>query len=505
MNENKKIAINSIIIFVRLILTTIIGVYTSRVVLDALGASDYGLYNVVGGIVSLLNLLNTSMISTTYRFIAAELGKKEKGNLNSIFNTSRNIHICFAFCIVVIGLTIGEYYVNNILQVDDGKLGDALFIFHISVATAFLSTVLVPYQGLLVAYEKFNVTAIFDICSSIFKLVLIVLFVKTAPCPVRVYSLIMLVWIFIYSISFRLYSVRHYRSIIKYSLRQPHSLYKRMLTFAVWSLVGGIGSVGKTQGVAMILNSFFGTVVNAAYAIGGQVASFVTMFSNSLSQAAIPQITKSYSGNNEERSLSITCYISKFTFILMILVAFPIILEMDFLLSIWLKEVPEGASAFCKLIVFENLIWCLGAGIPALVNATGNIKKYQIYVYGFILIGLPVSILLFKLGAPAISIAWVYVVICFLSSLQKIFLIKKLYGFDVRQLLRISYTRMLYISIPLVVVYFFYPQSERTIYQHIICLFILELIVLMDVWILGLTKQERKLVLTIIKNKLHIC
>ena len=502
MEGNKKIAVNSVIIFAKLIITSIIGIYTSRVVLDALGASDYGLYNVVGGLVGLLNLLNTSMISTTYRFIAAELGKGENGNLNSIFNTSRNIHFCFAFTIILIGLTIGEYYVYNILQVDEGKFYDALFIYHVSIATAFLSTVLVPYQGLLVAYEKFNITAIFDILSSILKLILIVWLVKNASSPVRVYSIIMFVWMFLYSISFRVYSRLHYKEIITYSIRQPADKYKQMLSFAVWSLVGGIGSVGKTQGTAMILNVFFGTVVNAAYAIGGQVASCVSMFSNSLSQAAIPQITKSYSGNNEDRSLLITCYISKYTFILMALVAFPVIMEMDFLLSIWLKEVPEGASDFCKLIVLENLIWCLGAGVPALVNATGNIKKYQIYVYSFILSGLPISIILFKMGLPAITIAWVFVVICLLSSFQKIYLLKKLYGFDVNQLFKISYVRMLYISLPLIVVFFSLSTSSFSTSMHIVSLILLEIFVVAVVYILGLSKSEKQIVHNLIIRKM---
>ena len=145
MEGTKRIAINSVIIFARLIITSLIGIYISRVVLDALGASDFGLYNVVGGIVGLLNLLNTSMISTTYRYIASELGKKEQGNLNRVFNTSRLIHLCFACVIIFMGLTIGEYYVFNYLNVAEGKFNDALFIYNVSIATAAISTMLVTF------------------------------------------------------------------------------------------------------------------------------------------------------------------------------------------------------------------------------------------------------------------------------------------------------------------------------------------------------------------------
>lgn len=502
MEGTKRIAINSVIIFARLIITSLIGIYISRVVLDALGASDFGLYNVVGGIVGLLNLLNTSMISTTYHYIASELGKKEQGNLNRVFNTSRLIHLCFACVIIFMGLTIGEYYVFNYLNVAEGKFNDALFIYNVSIATAAISTMLVPFQGLLVAHERFYVSAIFDVLSSLFKLAMVTSLLYSVASPVRVYSLIMMSWMCLYSAAFYLYSHKHFYSTIKFHLYRDWALCKKMLSFAIWSLVGGFGTIGVTQGSAMVLNYFFSTAINAAYAVGYQVSGMVTMFSNSLSQAAIPQITKSYSGKEEGRSLLLTCYISKYTFLMMALVAFPVLLEMDFLLGLWLKEVPEGATIFCKLIVLENLIWCLGAGVPALVNATGNIKYYQICVYSFLFLTIPMSILIYVYGGAFYSISIVSATICLLSSFLKIYLLKRLYGFDVSLLFKISYVKMFQVMVPLVLGYVLYNPAKFSGMQHLFGIIGAEIYVFTIVLMLGVTKDERVKVFRMIKNKI---
>ena len=177
MNENKKIAINSVVIFARLCITSVIGIFTSRIVLDALGASDYGLYNVVGGIVTLLNVVNTAMLSTTYRYIAFEVGKKKDGNTNKIFNVSLLIHAIFSIFILVVGLIVGTWYVNNYLNIPIEKISDAHFVLRVSLITSAISTLLVPYQGLLVAYEKFTLNAVIDIVSCVLRLVVLLLFI----------------------------------------------------------------------------------------------------------------------------------------------------------------------------------------------------------------------------------------------------------------------------------------------------------------------------------------
>lgn len=503
MNDNKKIAYNSIIIFLRLVITSIVGIVASRIVLDALGASDYGLYNVVGGIVVLLNVVNTAMLSTTYRYIAFEIGKKDNGVPNKVFNASLMVHCCFSVFIVIIGLTIGEWYVNNILNVEPEKLADARFVFHISLLTTAFSTILVPYQGLLVAFEKFSVNAVIDIVSCILRLLVLLLVIYSDTNRLRLYSIIMFGYTFLAGIMYMIYCLNNYRDIIKFKLYKQSVLIKEMMSFALWTLFGAVSSIGKTQGSAMIINFFFGTTVNAAYAVANQIESFILMFARSLNNAAIPQITKNYSGGNQERSILLTSYISKYTYLLMSLVAFPVLLEMDFLLGLWLKEVPEGASEFCKLMVLGGLIGCLGEGIPALVNATGKIKVYQIIFHTFNLLGLPIAYLFYKTGSNPYVILEVYCVIYFLSAILRLFLLKYLYKFDIKFLINKSYVRIFAVSVPLCVFYFFYNTKGLETQYHILYGILSEIFLLFVIAVFGTDKNERQKVLGFVHSRIH--
>ena len=502
MNENKKIAFNSVIIFIRLVVTSLVGIYISRIVLDALGASDYGLYNVVGGIVTMLNVMNSAMLSTTYRYIAFELGKGEQGDTRRVFNTCFQIHILFAVFILLLGLTVGEWYIDHYLNVADGKLPDAKYVFHFSLFTAALATVLVPFQGLIVAFEKFHVNAIIDIISFLFRLTIIILFIYNADNRLRLYSILQLSYNVLSCSLYLLYCLKNYFSTIQWKLYYDWKLCRAMFSYAIWTLFGALAAYGKTQGSTIIVNFFFGTIVNAAFAIANQVESFILMFARSLNNAAVPQITKNFSGGNEKRSISLTNYISKYTFLLMSIVAFPVMLEMDFLLNIWLKEIPEGAVQFCQLTVLGGLIGCLGEGIPALINATGNIRTYQIIFHTFNLLGLPVAFSLFRMGLPPNTILVVYCVIGILAAFLRILLMKVIYKFDVAQLIRVSYSKIFIISIPLSIYFFFYDCSEFSTLEHLAGLVASELFLFAVIALVGTDKKERDIISHFLKAKL---
>lgn len=491
MNENKKIALNSIVIFVRLVVTSIVGLLSSRLILHALGASDYGLYNVVGGLVVMLNVLNSAMITTTYRFIAFELGKKQNGDINKIFNASFAIHAFFALIVLVLGLSLGLFYVNNYLNVDPQKLADAQFVLVVSVATTSLSTLLVPYQGLLVAFEKFTVSAIIDIVTRIVYLFTIYYVLTLCLGGIRQYALIQLGLAVLSSICYYYYCLRNYSRLISFRINNDISCYKEMFSFTGWTLVGASANVFKTQGSAAVINYFFGTLINASYAIANQVESFILMFSRNLAQAAIPQITKNFSGSNQERSVRLTCYISKYTFMLMCVAAFPVILERDFLLNIWLGEVPNEASLYCALMILGGIVDCLGAGIPALVQATGKVKYFQLVCSGILLSGLPISFVCFKFGCPAYTILIIYILVGFLTSLSRIYLLKRILDFNVKSFFYISYSRMILISIPLIIAFLLYNPSSLNTWQHLFVLVLSEIYLFVDFLILGLDKNEK--------------
>lgn len=490
MNGNKKIAINSIIIYIRLIIVSIISIILSRVVLDALGASDYGLYNVVGGIVLLLNIINSSMTSTTYRYLAFELGKGDYGNPNKIFNTSLIIHCCFALLIILVGDPIGEIYIKNYLNVQQDSIADAQFVFRLSIIAAAVNTVFIPNQGLLVAYEKFYANAIIDIFSNIFKLALIVLFIYSDGNRLRLYSIFMAAGSILSSILYWGYCKWRHNDVVHFRFSRDKHLYKEMLSFSGWTMYGAAANVGKNQGSAIIINYFFGTVVNAAYAIAYQVESFIMIFARSLGSAAVPQTTKSYSHGDYERAINLTSYISKYTFLLMAFISFPIILEMDFILNIWLKDVPEGTGTFCKLITLGNLIGCLGEGIPNLINACGKIKAYQIVVHTILLAGLPISIGLYALGYNMYTICIVYCIINFINSFVKLIMLHRVVNFQYWSFMKVSHFRIAMVSVPLLIIYLIYEPATTNIGS---CLGITGSVIVyvVIVYLLGIDANER--------------
>lgn len=491
MNENKKIAFNSIILFVRLCIVSVISLISARLVLQALGASDYGLYNVVGGIVALLNVVNTAMITTTYRYIAFELGKGEKGSPNAVFNSSLAIHAMFGLMIFIIGMPLGEWYVSNYLNVPSESLSNAHFVLRISILTTMISTILVPYQGLLVAYEKFYVSAIIDIITQILKLAAVFVLLYLVGDKLQIYALIMMGYTLISSTLFLVYSYHHHYSTCRFKINKDWNLYSEMFSFSGWILFGACSSIGKTQGSAMIINYFFGTIVNAAFAVANQVENFILMFSRMLNQAAVPQITKNFSGGNQDRSVKLASYISKYTYILMSLVAFPLIMEMDFVLSIWLKDVPKGTTEFCQLMILGGLIGCMGEGIPALTQASGKIKFFQLILSTLSILGLPISFILYKyFYVPEYTILIVYCGIFLLNAIVRLILLNCILNINIKYFITTSYSKMLYISIPLAAVYFLFDSSSFSVIQHIIALIGLELFLIIDILILGTDRKE---------------
>lgn len=501
MNENKKIAFNSVILFVRLCIVSVISLISARFVLQALGASDYGLYNVVGGIVALLNVVNTAMVTTSFRYIAFELGKGEKGNPNKVFNSSLAIHVVFGLLILLVGLPVGEWYVSNYLNVPAESISDAHFVLRVSVFTTMVSTMLVPYQGLLVAFEKFYVSAVIDILTQSLKLAAIFALVYYVGNRLRMYSLIMMGYILVSSALFLIYSYRHHRATCRLRVNTDIKLYKEMFSFTGWILFGACSSIGKTQGSAMIINYFFGTVVNAAFAVANQVENFILMFSRMLNQSAVPQITKNFSGGNKDRSVKLASYISKYTYILMTLIAFPVIMEMDFILTIWLKEVPEGSTEFCQLMILGGLIGCMGEGIPALTQASGKIKYFQLIMSSISLMGLPIAFALYKYSSvPPYTILVVYIGISLLCAGIRLILLKRILNINIRYFITTSYSRMLYISIPLVITYMLYDSSSFTTGQHLLALVCLEVFLVLDIVILGIEKNEWKIINNEINN-----
>ncbi|GAB6142751.1 MATE family efflux transporter [Desulfocicer niacini] len=497
--DNFLILKNSGILYARLIITSILGLLASRFVIQGLGVSDFGLYSVVGGIVAMLAFLNTVMISTTYRFITFEMGKKSAVGVNKIFNISLVIHLSLAILVLILAETAGVFYVEHYLQVEPGKTADALFVMRFSALATFFSVASIPYQGLVTANENFVVRASIEIVRSLLAFCAAIIIFYSEE-KLRLFAILIAIANGTPALLFWIYCNKKYKEITRWTFQKDRFKYKEMLTFSGWIMIGAAAAVGKMQGSALIINAFFGTTLNAAFGIARQLNSVVLMFSKNLGQAAIPQITKSFSSGNTKRSIDLASHISKYTCFLMLIPSLPILLETDFLLNIWLRDVPPYAVIFCQLMIFDALIGSLGAGIPAVIQATGKIKYFQIILSSTSLMSLPFAYFLFKAGYPPYSIQIAFISTALINVVVRQVLLKRIIDFDVKHFIKISYLRILYVVLLIAPLFFIKNIFHYGTIRFFCFSFFSTCVLFIAISFVGLEKQEKIFAIGIIKK-----
>ena len=503
MEGNRRLAVNTAILYIKFILTTIISFVTSRLILDALGASDYGLYNVVGGIVVMLNTLGTCMVATSYRYMAIEIGKGKSGSPNKVYNTVLCIHLFLAMFLLLIGETLGVYYVNNILNVDASKIPDALFVLHISLVTTAFAVITIPTNGLIIAREKFLFTSTVEITSVLLKLCLILLLLFIEGNRLRYYAIFLAICQLIIPVSYQIYCRIKDREVVKWNFNNKFADYKDIFSFAWWILLGAIASLGRIQGVSIIMNLFFGTVVNAAFGLATQVHSSISQFTATIQQAAVPQIMKRQGSGDVESSVSLVYIVSRFSFLIMMVIALPVILSIDSLLVIWLKEPPEYTNLFISLLIINAMISNLGAGFDASIQATGKIRANQI---GFTIINLsilPIIFMLYKAGVPPYFNVIVMIFLTIATLLFQIYLMSHLTVF--KQNIYIKATLKPVIKTLVISCIFIIPirilfSCETTVNTLFFCV-IAAVIAILCTYFIGFTELERKRIVCFIKDK----
>jgi len=501
-NCNKKIAGNSILLYIDLIASALLWFIASRYLLEALGVRDFGLYNVVGGIVVLLNVLNTAMISTSYRYIATEIGKNE-GNPNLIFNVCKVIHLSIALLIVILGMPLGFYYIDNFLNVESSNISAAKFVYTISIITCAVSTYTIPYLGLITANENFRFKVIVNIIRGLIRFVLVIILLFINGDRLKTYAIFALIPEVIVAISYILYSNKKHKKITNFIICRQRDIYMEMCKFASWVLFGSIAKIGKNQGASLLVNYFFGTILNASLAISNTVNSFVSTATSSLTQAASPQITKSFSGGNSNRSLDIAIYISKYSFIMMLIVCVPIITQTDFILNIWLKNVPEYTSIFVKLILIDALISCFGAGISTLYEAHGRIRPFQISTSIILLSSVLLGYIGYCLNLPPYSLLIIYCIMSLIDRIVACILLKFILKISISRLITFSYLNSIKLSLLVIPLYIINVVASNV--HPVILIAITEILLLITVYYLGLNKFEREYVtkaVTVIKGKI---
>lgn len=488
---NKKIAINTLIIYIRMIMVALISFFTTRYVLATLGVSDYGLYNVVGGVVTMLNFVSSAMITTTRRYVNVEMGKKD-GDINHVFNVCLVLHIGFAVFVYLLAITFGLWYINNVLNVANDKLSDARFVYFISTTISALSIINVPYQALMTAYERFKQIAVIDFISACLKIPVVIALILYTGNHLRFYAVGMCLITFCSLIAYSLYCRCQFGPVVKWNFNHHSPLYREILLFNNYTALGAFAYLARSQGSTMVINYFFGTIVNGAYAIAVQIENQIQNLVGNLATASTPQMTQSYSAGDFQRSFYLVCKITRFSALIMIMLTFSAFVELETLLGIWLKDIPDNAVLFSQTILLSLLIRSLGSGIDGLIQATGKVKWYQIIQSTLLALGIPLSIVLFAMGAPAVSIIFSFILCDIIRTIAMFIIICRITDFDFRRFATMTYIPLIKVLIILYIFYLYYKTLPlHGLYMQIIGFCITLVVSSITCMLFGMTKTER--------------
>nr|WP_321376020.1 lipopolysaccharide biosynthesis protein [uncultured Bacteroides sp.] len=491
--NNKRIAKNTVFLYIRMLFTMAVSLYTSRVVLNTLGVDDYGIYNVVGGVVSLTTFLNGMMTAATQRFLNIEIGKDVYDRITKAFSTAVQIHIGISLVVLILAETIGVWFLNNKMNIPVSRLNAANWVFQFSLLSCLVVILSAPYNAAIIAYEKMSAFAYISVLEVSLKLIIVYLLVISSVDKLILYSILLFTVQILIRVIYGNYVSRNFIAC-RFKFIDDRKLLKEMLSFASWSFMGIISGIGFTQGISIILNLFFGVTVNAARGITIQIQGAIQGFITNFQVAVNPQLYKSYATRDYDRMKSLIYLSSRFSFYLMLLLSLPVFVNTDFILSLWLGIVPDHTANFVRLILIIMLFETLTSPIIVSVNATGHIKKCQVIVGGLLLSILPLSYLAFKLGASPEIAYLIHFFIVIIAQIARVIILRPWINLSIKDYFRkvICNTLLVLITasvIPLVLKYFFI--TNNTFLHFFELCFVCVLSIVFTIFLIGLSHNER--------------
>ena len=500
--NNKRIAKNTLLLYFRMMLIMLVSLYTVRVVLNTLGIIDYGIYNVVGGVVVMFSFLSNTMASASQRFFAFDIGRNDVSKLKRTFSMTINIYVIIALIILLLAETLGLWFLNTQMVIPLGRMESANWIYQFSIFSFLVTIMTIPFNAIIIAREKMSIYAYVGIVEVMLKLVILYFITVFSLDKLKLYSVLIFISSCIISLIYIVVCNNKFKES-RFYFYWNNELFKSMFGYSSWMLMGSITSLLSNQGLNILINIFFGPTVNASRAIAYQVNSAISSFSSNFYTSVRPQIVKAYAAGNNNYMINLVMQSSKFSFYLLLLVAMPILLETKFVLDLWLEEATESMVIFTKLIILFSLITSLENPLSALVQATGNVKRYEILIGSFTLLSLPISYFFFKLDyAPQTSI-YVLIFINIFVHFLRLKVVNELVGISIKSytlnvLFIIVLVGMLASILPLVFIYYL----NEDIYRFIFVSFSSVFSVLFFGYIIGLNKEEKKIIIDIIQLKL---
>lgn len=424
-DNNKRIAKNTLFLYFRTLFTMAVSLYTSRVVLATLGVDDYGVYNVVGGIVMFLSFLNTSMAGATQRFLNVELGRGGKVGVKRIFSNALVIHIAIALAVVVLAETVGVWFLNNYMRITPNRMEAANYVFQFSIATMVTTIISVPYNAVIIANEKMSAFAYISIVEVTLKLLLVLLLVYSPVDKLVTYAALMFLVSVVVQLIYVIYCKHRFEECRANRFKPNKGIVKQMMSFSLWTVVGALASIGHGQGISIVLNMFFGVIVNAAFGIANQVNRVLSSFAANFMTALNPQIVKTYAAGELQDMHKLVARGCRMGFLMVSFFVVPITVEAPMLLGLWLKEVPAYTVDFVRLVLIITLFNSFANPLSTAQGATGNIKNYQIVLTTLGLLHIPIVWLCFAQGLNPNYAMYVYLVIVLLEQAFRIVFVSR--------------------------------------------------------------------------------
>lgn len=504
--NNQRIAKNTLLLYLRMLFIMAVQLYTSRVVLNTLGVVDYGLYNVVGGVITMFVFLNRAMVTSTQRYITFELGKGNLERLKVVFTTCVQIHAIISLIIVILGETVGLWFLYEKMVIPPERFTAALWVYQLSILTMCIQIMSVPYNSDIIAHERMGVFAAISVVEVILRLAVVYLLVIGNYDKLIFYAfLIAVVQIFI-RLLYTNYCHHHFceSKLVKAFDR---SLAKELGKFMGWNIWGNLAAMLFGTGLNLLLNVFFGPMVNAARAIAVQVETAIAHFSSNFLMAVNPQITKLYAQDDLKKMHELIFRASKFTFFLLFALSLPVIMETGPILTIWLKIVPDHTILFLRLLLGIAVIDSVARPLMTAAAATGDVKRYQLILSCILLSIVPIAYAVLRFGGSPESVYVVHLVITVITFFARLWVIKPMIRLSIRQYFCSVILRCFLVLIVSVPICLLLRQAMPTNFLSIIIVCVLSLlVVVISSYTIGFTSGERKFVhvkCTEILQKIH--
>ena len=449
MNPNNKIIVNTIILYAKIFIDMILALWTVPLVMRALGQSDYGLYNLVAGVVSMLTFLNGSMTVVTQRYMSVTMGKNNLKELNQVYNASIRIHIVLGIILVAMLEICSPLLFNGFLNIDTGRTGTAEIIYQFMIISTLFTIMAVPFDATLNAYENMLAFSLVSISEALLKLLLAFSLCIVSSDRLIVYGLGIAV-ISILGVLVRFTLVNNNYKDLKIRIKQaiPKPLYYSMLSYAGWNTFGSVAMMGKNQGIAIVLNLFKGTTINASYGIANQVNGLLSSFTSNIQKAISPQLMKNEGANNHNMMVEMSFSLVKIATIVFAIMAVPLVIEMNQVLTIWLHDdIPPYTVVFCQLIIIMQLLFQFTSGVALAIDAVGNIKQYRIVLSAVLVLNIPFAYLLMKMGYPPYYAIMSMIVVEGVCMLVRLYFARKTAGLPVKEYLTKCFYPLIFVIV----------------------------------------------------------